>query len=123
MVDYDMLNAEQTSLIEHIRENENEEALYADGFEEAFIGIVYRHALPPVAGYDISKCIEVLMRRDGMTNEEAWDFFGFNTLTAYVGENTPAFINFVDGAVPHCFSQVEIDELEAKADEIKADSE
>ena len=119
MVDKEKLSEAQKELVDHLSEYENEGALYADGLEEAFIGIVYRHAMPPVAGYDISKCIEVLMR-DGMTHEEAWEYFGFNTLSAYVGESTPTFITFVSGAEPHSFSQAEIDEFEAKEAKAKA---
>ena len=115
MVDYEKMSEHQKSLVDHLSDYENEDALFADGFEEAFVGIIYRHALPPVAGYDISKCIEILMRRDGMSHEEAWEYFGFNTLGAYVGEHTPAFVNFVDGVVPHHFSQAEIDRYEEES--------
>lgn len=68
----------------------NPEALFADGFDEALIGTVERACQPPVALYDREKCVEILVRQ-GMTYEEAVEFFEFNTLGAWVGENTPAF--------------------------------
>jgi hypothetical protein len=72
----------------------NPEALLADGLEDAFIGYTlnHHHAHVAVAVYDIDKCIEVLVARDGMTHEEADEFLSFNTLGAYVGENGPIFI-------------------------------
>jgi hypothetical protein len=66
-------------------------ALLADGFEEALVGFGYRFS-HPVAIYDYNRCIEVLMNRDGMTDEEAIEFFDFNVSGAYVGESTPVFI-------------------------------
>jgi hypothetical protein len=70
----------------------NEEALLADGFEEAIIGIAERCSKPPLVVYDARKCVAILMRRDGMDEEEAWEFFNFNTLGAWMGENTPLFL-------------------------------
>lgn len=72
----------------------NPEALLADGFEDALIGTVEHFGSSQrsfVALYDASKCIEILVERDGMTFEEAVEFFEFNTLGAYAGPHTPAF--------------------------------
>ncbi len=69
----------------------NEAALLADGFEDALIGYVQVFSHPPVALYDRNKCIEILMKRDGMTEDDAEEFFEFNVQGAWVGENTPAF--------------------------------
>jgi len=68
----------------------HEEMLFADGFDEALIGHGERCGLI-VALYDADKCIEILMNRDGMDDEEAWEFFSYNVLGAYVGEFTPIF--------------------------------
>lgn len=70
----------------------NEEMFLADGFEEAFIGVVERCGQPSLACYDIEKCIGVLTQRDGMTYEDAQECFFFNTLGAWLGENTPVFL-------------------------------
>jgi hypothetical protein len=69
----------------------NSGALLADGYEAALIGYVERFGQPPLALYDRRKCIEILMKRDGMTDEEANEFFEFNTIGAWMGESTPAF--------------------------------
>ncbi len=70
----------------------NEEALTADGFDDAIIGIGERCGQPSLVAYDRDKCIQVLMDRDGMDYEGAVEFFDFNVGGAWVGENTPIFI-------------------------------
>ena len=70
----------------------NPEALLADGLEAALVGYTVNHHHAHVAVYDINKCIEVLVDRDGMSHEEADEFLSFNTLGAYVGENGPIYI-------------------------------
>jgi len=72
------------------------EALLADGFEGALIGTMRRFNEGPVALYDYDKCIEILMQRDGMSYEEAVEFFEFNTIGAWMGDGTPAFANLVN---------------------------
>ena len=67
------------------------EALYADGFEDAIIG-VGRQFNTEVVIYDEDKCLEILVLRDQMTPEEAEEFFEFNVVGAYVGDHTPIFV-------------------------------
>ena len=69
------------------------EALLADGFEEALIGIGIQFN-NEVAVYDYEKCVKVLMERDKMELGEAIEYMDYNVLGAYVGENTPVFIAF-----------------------------
>jgi|TARA_R100000687_G_C6311252_1_gene100542 hypothetical protein len=71
----------------------NEEALMADGFDEAILGISQRVGMEDVVAYDRDKCISVLMDRDGMSQEDAVEYFEFNVAGAYMGENTPVFIS------------------------------
>ena len=78
-------------LMEELVENE---CLVADGFDNALIGI--SEGMNPVAVYDVDKCIQVLMEDEGMTDEEALDYFYYNTVGAYVGEKTPLFIRTVE---------------------------
>jgi len=70
----------------------NPEALLADGLEAALVGYTVNHHLAHVAVYDVNKCIEVLVDRDGMSHEEADEYLSFNTLGAFVGENGPIYI-------------------------------
>ena len=65
--------------------------LLADGFEDALIGYGTRF-VHGVAVYSRSKCLDILVDRDGMDYGEAVEFFDFNVTGAYVGENTPVFL-------------------------------
>jgi hypothetical protein len=73
-------------------EESNPEALKADGFDQAIIGIASRLGQPDIIAYDVSKIIQILMERDNMEYEEAQEFFDFNIIGAYMGEHTPIFI-------------------------------
>jgi len=66
--------------------------LLADGFEDAFIGVVAGMQREPVACYDRARCIAVLMTRDGMTEDDAEEFFAFNVEGAWMGAQTPVFL-------------------------------
>jgi len=63
--------------------------LKADGFDEAIVGVVQRMGLETIC-YDQDKVIEILMR--DMSEEEAWDYYQFNIVGAWVGEHTPVFL-------------------------------
>jgi hypothetical protein len=67
--------------------------LLADGFEEAFLGVVESFGSEPRACYDVLRCYDILMNRDGMDYDEAAEYMDFNVLQVYVGEHTPAFIH------------------------------
>jgi len=73
-------------------EDFGEELLLADGFDEAVIGVGERCGQPPLVVYDAEKCIAILMQRDGMSHQDAIDFFMTNTVGAWVGEKTPIFV-------------------------------
>jgi hypothetical protein len=70
----------------------NPEALLADGYEDAIVGIAERCGQPVLVVYDAAKCIQILMDRDGMSKEEAEEFFSFNTLGCWAGENSPLYL-------------------------------
>jgi hypothetical protein len=69
---------------------QNSEMLFADGFDEALIGTTDREGVK-VALYSTSKCIDVLKKE--MSHEEAVEYFYFNVEGAYVGPNTPCFVD------------------------------
>lgn len=81
-------------LISEIAER-NEEALFADGLDDALVGFTRNACEPCRAIYDVESCIDILMA-DGMTYEEAEEYLEFNTLGAYVGPNGPLFIQTKD---------------------------
>ena len=68
----------------------NEDMLFADGFDDALIGYIERAGMPSIACYDKDKCVDILA--EDMDFEEALEYFYFNVLGSYVGENTPCFL-------------------------------
>lgn len=77
--------------VEEVYEH-NPEALVCDGFDEAIIGVAERINLGPVVAYDVHKMINIMMERDGMDYEEAYEYFNFNIIGAWMGDFTPIFI-------------------------------
>lgn len=73
-------------------EEMEENVLLMDGFEEAFIGYSQRINEPVLAVYAWEKMVDVLMTRDGMSDEEAMEYIDFNCLGAWVGEQTPIIV-------------------------------
>jgi hypothetical protein len=67
--------------------------LFADGYDDCIIGLTFRGD-KLVVMYSTLKIIDDLMKR--MSEEEAWEFFGFNISGAYVGERTPVFYGWAN---------------------------
>ena len=70
------------------------EALHAVGFDDALIGYTTRfgYDMNGIAIYDTDKCLDILMQRDNMSYEDAYDFFEYNVLGSWVGDKTPIFM-------------------------------
>jgi hypothetical protein len=73
-------------------ENYDEEILKADGFDDCIVGVVERCSLPSILCYDVELIIKKLMKRDGMSREDAEKFFDFNIVGAWMGLYTPCFL-------------------------------
>jgi len=71
---------------------ENPDALWPEGFDEAYLGQARRCGQPTLASFSVPKALRILMDRDGMTFEEADEFFEFNVVGAWMGEGTPIWI-------------------------------
>jgi hypothetical protein len=63
-----------------------------DGFDDCIIGVAERNGQPNLLAYDAKKIFKKLVKQ-GMTEEEAVEYFYFNMAGAYVGEGTPTFIH------------------------------
>jgi len=71
----------------------NDKPVLLDGFERAFMGVLRRYGQSvAVALYDYNKCLEILMNRDGMEEDEAVEWLEVNTLGGWLGEGTPGMI-------------------------------
>jgi hypothetical protein len=69
--------------------------LFADGFDNCIVGVSVGCYSGRVV-YDLQKTIESCVGKDGMTYQEAVEWIEFNTISAYVGEHTPIFIEILD---------------------------
>lgn len=61
--------------------------LIADGYDDAIVGVSSKE----IVVYSINKIVEILMA-EGMTDEEALEFFEYNIEGSYVGEKTPIYM-------------------------------
>ena len=86
----DMLHPEPADDGELVEVLEHHECYLADGFAAALIGWGERFH-DTFAVYDRRACIKILVGR-GMGEEEAEEFFTYNTVGAWVGPGTPAFV-------------------------------
>ena len=66
-----------------------DELLKADGFDDAVIGI---DAVKLRLVYDVDKMRSILIDQEGMSFDEAMEYLDYNVLGAYVGEQTPLYI-------------------------------
>lgn len=71
------------------------EFMFADGFDDAILGVSERFGSEPIVCYDKRKVLKKL-EEDGMTEEEAIEYFEYNIIGAYVGEKTPEFIETLE---------------------------
>ena len=69
--------------------------LKMDGLDDAIVGsadVWVGNATVERLVYSGEKIVKVLMERDGMTEEEAYEFVDFNIAGAYMGEETPVIV-------------------------------
>ena len=71
-------------------------------FADAFLGVMYmgdedeEDNIIPVAIYSKEGVVKTFIERDGMSYEEAVEFFDFNVEGAYMGKGTPMYIETFD---------------------------
>jgi hypothetical protein len=66
----------------------------ADGFDDAFVGTtISAFGRKQVAVYDYDKCILILMHDNHMTEDDAIEYFNYNVIGSWIGEETPIYIN------------------------------
>ena len=68
-----------------------EDALFLDDFDDCILGVADGFAMHGVVAYDLHKVIEKL-KGQGMSEIEAWEYYSFNMVGAYVGDMTPIYI-------------------------------
>jgi len=86
--------------VERIKE-EYPEVLLMDGYDDCVVGICHRFGQEPIVAYSRSKVLKKLQMEavknidDGLSEDEAVEFFEFNMIGAWVGDQTPCFIEEV----------------------------
>jgi hypothetical protein len=91
----ELASSERLNIREELSGEWDAELLFLseEEFDEAIIGVSERIGDEPVVAYDTTKIVEILSR--SMTVDEAYEYFEFNILGAYVGQKTPVFITTV----------------------------
>ena len=82
---------------ETLAETYGDDLLFLDPpeqFDSCILGIAERCGMDPVVAYDI-RAVHKALERDGMTDEEASEWFEFNMIGAYVGPKTPVFMHML----------------------------
>jgi hypothetical protein len=72
------------------------EAIIMDGYDDCIIGVVERFGNEPIICYDKGRILKKLTL-DGMSEEEAVEWFYFNQLGSYCGDRRPCFLETVGG--------------------------
>jgi hypothetical protein len=78
--------------MDDITNNFSHPMMRIDGFDKCCVGIVERYGMDTIFCYDQEMIIKELMVQ-GMNEDEAWEYFDFNILNAWMGDGTPCFIN------------------------------
>jgi hypothetical protein len=69
-----------------------EGAIILDGLNDAIIGITEEFGNGPRILYSKNKILNILCERDGMTWSESEEFYDYNILGLYAGEQNPVFL-------------------------------
>ena len=76
---------------EELCEYYGDDLMFADGYDDAIIGVCVGFDSGRVV-YSVSKMIDSCMKEAGMSYEDSVEWLEYNTFVAYVGENTPIYI-------------------------------
>lgn len=69
-----------------------EGAILLDGLDDAIIGVVEEFGNGPRILYSREKILNILCDRDQMTMSEAIEFYDYNIVGLYAGEQNPVFL-------------------------------
>jgi hypothetical protein len=81
----------KTEEMDRIADEHEHKMLRMDGYDDCCIGVMERFGMNAIFCYDVNKIIQ-RHKDDGMSEEEAWEYFEFNQLGAWVGDGTPCFL-------------------------------
>lgn len=87
--------SQMRSLIDEYADEIDVALLLADGFDDAIVGVAWGVDSQPHVTYDKEKMLLILINRDSMTVQDASEYLDFNVFGAYVGENSPMYIDML----------------------------
>ena len=93
----------------------NPEAIMYDGFDDAIVGMIARCGTEPLALYDREKCLKIIMDQ-GVSYEEALDYFCYNIEGCWAGPHTPFIASFDLQPVGVRYPAEDFSPLEGKED-------
>ena len=64
--------------------------LFADGFDDAILGVARQGGKDYVVCYSLQKMVNVLSK--DMDREDALEYLDYNVLGAYYGDDTPIYV-------------------------------
>jgi hypothetical protein len=74
----------------------NNEMLFLNDYDDkTLVGVRFKHECNIISVYDDYLCIQSLIENDGMEEEDAIEYFEYNTRGSHVGDNTPAFLTLL----------------------------
>jgi hypothetical protein len=87
----------------------DEELLFLRGYDDCIIGVMERFGMESIVCYDYDKFIQQMIT-EGMSEEEAVEWYGYNTIGAWHGDKTPCFLRVIlpvrkDGCLPVTFKE------------------
>lgn len=88
-------NSKKLELIEYFQD---ENMLQMDGYDDCIVGVVEQFGRPPIMCYDKEKVLQKLVS-EGLTHDEAIEFFDFNQIGCHMGEYTPCFITLLSKTI------------------------
>ena len=77
--------------IEDLYFDDEPEIMFADGYDKAIAGVTWDGERTRVV-YETEKILKILMDRDGMTYDEASEYFDFNVAGSHMGVYTPLYL-------------------------------
>ncbi len=82
-------------IIDFYCQEDDDNLIFMDGFDDAIVGVMGAFGSEYKVCYDKNKVFDILIK-DGMTYEEAVEWYEYNIIGAYVGEKTPVFLNGIN---------------------------
>jgi len=70
-----------------------------DGFDEAILGVARKVGQPDIFVYDVDICLDILMKRDGMSLADATDYFEFKVEDVHTAEDDPVWLSSSDDSL------------------------